>query len=49
MSSIKNKGRSKAVVQKAKAKKAIREQTIALTHRERPYMATFSYTKLEAD
>jgi hypothetical protein len=39
MSRINNNGRSKAVEQKTKAQKALGEQIIALTHRERPYMA----------
>jgi hypothetical protein len=41
MSRIKSNGESKAVEQKIKAKKAFGEQIIALTHRERPYMAYF--------
>jgi hypothetical protein len=41
MSRINNNGRSKAVEQKNKAQKALGEQIIALTHRERPYMAEF--------
>jgi hypothetical protein len=39
MSRIGNNGKSKAVEQKTKAKKAFGEQIIALTHRERPYMS----------
>ena len=44
MSRIKSNGRSKAVKQKTKAKKAFGEQTIASTHRKRPYMAPYSYS-----
>jgi hypothetical protein len=39
MSRINNNGWSKTVEQKTKAQKALGEQIIALTHRERPYMA----------
>ncbi|GGP74004.1 hypothetical protein GCM10009347_42790 [Shewanella algicola] len=39
MSRIKNNDKCEAVDQKAKAQKALGEQSITLTHRERPYMS----------
>ncbi|WP_041405911.1 hypothetical protein [Shewanella denitrificans] len=42
MSRINNNGKSKTAKQKTKAKKAFGEQTMALTHRERPYMHLIS-------
>jgi hypothetical protein len=43
MSRINNNGRSKAVEQKTKTKKAFGEQAIALTYREAPYMSSILF------
>jgi len=43
MSRINSNGKREIVESKTKAKKAFGEQSITLTHRERPYMSPYDY------